>query len=249
MKNWKRVIQIADCAINLLIILCFLPPLLYGIYAIWDSNQVYQQADSSLYETYKPSEATLSFEELQKINSEVFGWLTIEGTHIDYPLVQAANNSKYVNTDVKGEFSLSGSIFLDCRNQKNFSDTNHIIYGHHMDKEAMFGELQYFEKQSYFEKHKYEEIYYEGQWHKIEFFAFLNVDAYDSVIYNPYINGENERLNYLNYIREYAQHFRELPFQSEERYVVLSTCTSSSTNGRHVLVGRISEVIKTEEKK
>lgn len=110
MKNWKRVIQIADCAINLLIILCFLPPLLYGIYAIWDSNQVYQQADSSLYETYKPSEATLSFEELQKINSEVFGWLTIEGTHIDYPLVQAANNSKYVNTDVKGEFSLSGMV-------------------------------------------------------------------------------------------------------------------------------------------
>lgn len=60
-------------------------------------------------------------------------------------------------------------------------------------KEAMFGELQYFEEQSYFEKHKYGEIYYEGQWHKIEFFAFLNVDAYDSVIYNPYINGENER--------------------------------------------------------
>ena len=86
----------------------------------------------------------ISFEELQKINPEVFGWLNIPDTHIDYPLVQAEGNSKYVNTDVKGNFSLSGSIFLDCRNHKDFSDCNHIIYGHHMQKDAMFGELERF---------------------------------------------------------------------------------------------------------
>ena len=241
MKNWGKVIRIVDKTINILMIICFLPVLLYGIYAIWDSEQIHQQAEASLYETYKPSKDQPYFDDLQKINPEVFGWLTVENTHIDYPLVQASNNSKYVNTNVKGEFSLSGSIFLDYRNNKNFSDMNNIIYGHHIDKEAMFGELEYFKEQEYFEDHKYGQLYYEEQWHEIEFFAFLYAEAHDAVIYNPNIMGENERVNYLNYIREHAKHFRELSFQSEDKYVVLSTCNSSFTNGRYVLVCRISK--------
>ena len=161
---WKKVICIADNIVNILIILCFLPVLFYGVYAVWDSKQIYHQADASLYESYRPaSEDKMSFEALQKINPEVFGWLIVNGTHVNYPLVQASNNSKYVNTDAKGEFSLSGSLFLDSRNQKNFSDINNIIYGHNMEKKAMFGELKDFENKEFFEKHKYGELYYEDK--------------------------------------------------------------------------------------
>jgi len=240
-KNWGKVIQIADHVVNLLIIIFFLPILLYGIYAIFDSNRIYQQADASLYETYKPSKDKLLFEELQKINLEVFGWLTIENTHIDYPLVQASNNSKYVNTDVKGEFSLSGSIFLDCRNEKNFSDMNNVIYGHNMAKKTMFGEIELFDDTEYFETHQYGELYFEGLWHEIELFAFLYADAYDSLLYNTKLQGEADHQQYLNYIRENARNFKELPFGTEEHFVTLSTCNSTSTNGRQILVGRISE--------
>lgn len=246
----RKIIQITDHIVNIIIAIFCILLLLYGGYMLWDSAQINKQADASLYKTYKPIDE-LSFAELQKINPEVFGWLTVDGTHIDYPLVQGPNNSKYVNTDVKGNFSLCGCLFLDCRNKKDFSDMNNIIYGHHMDKEAMFGELEYFQDQKYFENHKYGHLYYEEQWHDIEFFAFLHVDAYDNMIYASNINSENERLNYLNYIKTHSQLFRELSFQSEDRYVTFSTCTPSSTNGRHILVGRISkqsEAITTEEK-
>lgn len=241
MNRWKKVIQIADHTFNLLIVVCFLPILLYGVYAIWDSGQLYNQADASLYETYRPSKDDISFEELKKINPEVFGWLILDKTHIDYPLVQATDNSKYVNTDVKGEFSLSGSIFLDYRNKNDFSDINNIIYGHHMQKDKMFGELEYFDEKTYFDEHRYGQLYYDDKWHEVEFFAFLHADAYDSVLYNTEFQGNAGGQTYLNYVRKNAKNFRELHFKPDEHYVALSTCTSSSTNGRHILVGRITE--------
>ncbi|EJA6848018.1 class B sortase [Clostridioides difficile] len=240
MDIWKKSIRIADYIVNLIIVLSFLPILLYGVYAIWDSIHIYQQAESSLYETYRPaSEDNMSFEALRKINPEVFGWITVKGTNIDYPLVQASNNSKYVNTDVKGNFSLAGSIFLDSRNQKNFVDMNNIIYGHNMEKKAMFGELKSFENKDFFEEHKYGELYYEDTWHRIEFFAFLHADAYDSIIYNIGLHGANDCKIYLEYLAGKAKQFRALSFQEEENFVALSTCTSTSTNGRGILVGRI----------
>lgn len=244
----RKIICLADHFVNAIMVGFCVLLIFYGGYGLWDSAQVNKQAEPENYQIYRPNNQ-VSFEKLRGINPEVFGWLTVENTHINYPLVQGEDNLKYGNTDARGEFSLSGSIFLDCRNHKDFSDMNHILYGHHMDKDAMFGELEYFQEQTYFEKHKFGKLYYKEQWHPIEFFSFLHVNAYDEQIYNTTLKDESDRLTYLDYIRTNAQHFRELSFQPEDRYIVLSTCTSSSTNGRHVLVGRISKQLEAIKRK
>lgn len=237
----RKIIRFADHVVNAVTALFCVILLLYGGYALWDTAQMNRRAASDVYETYRPeSDDTLSFEELRKKNPEVFGWLGIEGTHIDYPLVQGKDNSKYVNTDVNGEFSLSGSIFLDCRNEKDFSDLNNVIYGHHMEKEVMFGELDKFEEKTYFDKHAEGKLFYKEKWYPVEFFAFVHADAYDDVFYNTELNPE-EWQDYLSYIRQNAQIFKELPFGEADRYVTLSTCTTSSTNGRYLLIGRIGK--------
>lgn len=244
MRNKSKMIGIADKLVNWLIGICFSLPLFYGIYVVWDSVQINQQADMSVYETYKPNgKESLSFAELQRRNPEVFGWITVDQTHIDYPLVQGKDNSKYVNTDVLGEFALSGSIFLNCNNQKDFSDMNHILYGHHMEKEAMFGELEYFQSPSYFEAHSRGKLYYKNVWHEVEFFAFLEADAYDSMLYNTSLQRTDDVPMYLEYVRENASYFKELTFREDERFITLSTCTTESTNGRHLLIGRIKEEV------
>ena len=126
----KGTVRLADGIVNLAVLVLFLALAGYGCYAIWDSRQIYSGADAALYETYKPqSTDTESFEELQKINPEVIGWLTVYGTSIDYPLVQSDDNQKYVNVNAKGEYALSGSLFLDYRNKADFSDFCNIIYG------------------------------------------------------------------------------------------------------------------------
>jgi len=243
MKMCRRLIRLLDSTVNLVVLSILLLLLSYGCYAVWDSQQLYAAADSTQYEVYKPaSENRLSFDKLQEINPEVFGWLTIYGTNIDYPLVQGSDNERYVNTAADGTYSLSGSLFLDYRNQNDFSDFNSIIYGHHMDQKVMFGEIADFKEAAYFEGHQYGTLYYAGKEHGIEFLAFLEIDAYDA-LYQPGVVGADGQKTYLDRIRENARNFREFTATEDQHFVLLSTCTSDVTNGRHVLVGRITDEV------
>ena len=236
--NAKRIIQFADHAVNAFVAIFCIVCLLYGGYALWDNMQIDKQADPTLYKTYRPAKDDLSFQELRKLNAEVFGWISIPHTAIDYPLVQGENNTKYVNTDPKGDFALSGSIFLDCHNAKDFSDMNSIIYGHHMEKAAMFGQLDDFASEKYFQKHAKGRLYYQAQWHDVEFFAFLYADAYDEVLYDTELSLKEQQA-YLSYVKQQAHIFKDIDFKENEHYVTLSTCATDTTNGRYLLIGRI----------
>lgn len=237
----RRLIRLVDGAVNLAVLSILLLLLFYGCYGIWDSQQLYASADNARYEIYKPAdEEDASFDELLKLNPDVFGWLTVYGTNIDYPLLQGTDNAKYVNTAADGTYSLSGSLFLDYRNRNDFADYNSVIYGHHMDQHVMFGELSDFKEREYFDEHQYGTIYYAGKLHGIEFFAFLALDAYDS-LYRPGVTETEEQEAYWNRIWENALNVRELEQAEELHLVLLSTCTSESTNGRHILVGRITD--------
>ena len=99
--------------------------LLYGGYALWDTAMLYQGAFVSRdLMKYKPSvsvdEDDAGLNELLAINPDVRGWLTIDGTHVDYPIVQGEDDMEYVNKGVYGEFSLSGTVFLDSENTSDF---------------------------------------------------------------------------------------------------------------------------------
>ena len=152
-----RIVRGADRILTGLLIVLLTMILAYACFALWDTWRIYNGAgvDESLLQ-YKPelnADNGDSFEELMALNPDVCAWLSIEGTHIDYPVVQGTDNVTYVNTDVYGAFSLSGSIFLDYRNAPDFTDSYSLIYGHHMDGEVMFGELAYFLEQAYFEEY------------------------------------------------------------------------------------------------
>lgn len=240
----RKGVRLLDSTINLVVLLLFLLCLSIGGYALWDSHQVYQEANQQRYEQYKPTaDDSLSFQELQQINPDVFGWLTIYGTNIDYPLVQGESNDTYLNTSVTGESVLSGSIFLDCRNQRDFSDFNSIIYGHHMDKQMMFGDLDQFVDDSFFAEHQYGELYYNGTAYGIEFFAFLETDAYNSKIYSPAVAEVEDQEEYISSLWQQASHLREISVLPSDHIVLLSTCASLETNGRYILVGKISSTV------
>jgi sortase, SrtB family len=241
-KVAKKVVNFIDSMVNFLTLLILLLFLAYGTYSLWDSKQITDSAQSTQYESYKPSDnEELSFDQLKKKNKDVFAWLNVYGTKIDYPVVQGKNNEKYVNTDVLGNYSLSGSIFLDYRNSKNFTDFNSIIFGHHMAKSAMFGDLANFSDKNYFAKHKYGNLFYQGKNHGIEFFAFMKIDAFNSQIYMTPLTSEGAKARYLSEIDSLATNKREMSVTTSDHLVLLSTCTSSSTNGRHVLVGRLTD--------
>ena len=232
----RKIVSIIDSTVNIAVLLFFILCVLFSGYSIWDNNHIYTKASPSVYETYKPEkEDTKSFEELIKINPDVYGWITLYGTEIDYPLVQGEDNDKYVNTDYEGNFSLSGALFLDCNNTRDMRDTVNIIYGHHMEKDKMFGGLDHYEKQDYFKEHQYGNLYVDGMNYGLEFFMLIKADAYDSKVYNT---NERDINQYIEYISSY--NLQKLDIPECERLICLSTCSSDSTNGRVILVGSIT---------
>ncbi|MCL1847731.1 MAG: class B sortase [Coriobacteriia bacterium] len=240
----RRTIQIINSIVNYVVLVIIVALLGIASYALWDSEQLYAAAQETNYTAYKPSveDEGMSFKELQAVNQEVFSWLTVYGTQIDYPVTQAKNNMKYVNTNAEGNYSLSGAIFLDCENSADFSDFNNILYGHHMEKKAMFGEIASFLDKEVFDSHRYGNLYFEGADHGIEFFAFLHVDAYDSRIFWPNVS-EPDRQAYLDNLLKNAIHVRNIGVCAADHIVLLITCSPSTTNGRDVLVGRIGNEV------
>jgi sortase B len=239
----KRVIWLANGLVDTVILLVVLLLLAAGFYALWDSRSVNAAADSKQYAVYKPTDKNggLSFAELREINPEVIAWLDVYGTNIDYPVAQGRDNMKYVNTDAAGNYSLSGSVFLDCGNSGDFSDFNSILYGHHMEKKVMFGELGLFSNRGYFEARKYGSLYYGGKDHGLEFFAFLQADAYDNAVFRPRVTGKETQEEYVALLLARASNTRNIGVTADDRIVLLSTCSPSSTNGRGILVGRITD--------
>jgi sortase B len=237
----------ANHLLNVVIALMLIVALLYGGFGLWDTWNIYNNAgvDSDLLK-YKPvatgedvPNPTLS--ELQKINPDVCAWLTVDDTNIDYPVVQGTSNLEYLNQAVDKSFSLSGSIFLDYRNSKDFSDSYSLIYGHHMDGEVMFGEIPYFLKSDYFESHTTGTVFTPEHTYYIQWFACLETDAYDAQIYNPtYYSDEESMAELLEYIQSTATQYRDVGVSASDRIVALSTCAKAATNGRVILVGRMS---------
>lgn len=235
-------LHLGNQVLELVIFLFFVLTLGIGGYAVWDNQQIYQHADASLYDEYCPTEKTKAgFEELQARNPEIRGWIRIDGTEISYPVVQGEDNYKYVNKDAVGKDSLSGSIFMDYRNAADFSDPNTILYGHHMAKDTMFGELDKYTDFSFFESHRTGGLYDGTAWHDVAFVAFLQADAYDPIVYDGKLETIGGTEAFSSWLQAHAMYWKWDGITGDGYFLTLSTCTSDgTTNGRYVLVGWIA---------
>ena len=120
-----------------------------NILKVSDFDNVVQAEQTVYYTTYYEPH---SISELISMNSECFGWISISGTNINYPVMHTPNNpQKYLNRNFYGEYSYSGTPFLDSRCSAD--STNLIIYGHHMNNGTMFADLCNYTDYSYFTEH------------------------------------------------------------------------------------------------
>ena len=99
------------------------------------------------------TERMLQLEELQKENEEIIGWLEIEGTNINYPVLQASDNDYYLTHNYKKEKSSTGSIFLDKDFDLINGSSNYLIYGHRSKSGLMFEDLMKYAKEDFYKEH------------------------------------------------------------------------------------------------
>lgn len=167
-----------------------------------------------------------SFSQLLSINSDTVGWLTMDGTHIDHPVVRSADNFDYLDRGFDGRYYAGGTLFLD-KDNSGFEDPYCIIHGHHMAAGAMFGDLGRYLDPGFFEKNRTGTLLTPEYDYDIEVLAAGIFDAYDSNVFNA--GGPVSAA----YIEEKAVNIRGT--LSSGHILALSTCFDDMTDNRTVV--------------
>ena len=235
----KGFLRLANWLVDGLVLSFVVIVVLYSAYALVDNGRVADAASSEVFESYRPDAEGPGFDELVSQNPDVCAWLTLYGTGVDYPVVQGQDNEEYLNTDPQGNFALSGSLFVDYSQPRDFSAPATIVYGHHMEDSLMFGDLDRYGSEQYLREHDHGDLYYGGAHHGVEVVAYLEVDAYDRMVYSTTVGTDPSVEDFIAYVREHAGVWAG-ELAPTDHMLVMSTC-ATGTNGRHVVIARITD--------
>lgn len=225
-----RVTRFLDDLLDRLLVLALLFLLLIGVYFIYDTAYVYYNASASRVVFQRPGAAAESEEETasKSLTEDYVAWLSLDDSAVDYPVMQGSDNNRYLSTNPYGEYSLSGSIFLDCRNARDFSDGYSVLYGHHMSGDFMFGALDRFYDKAYFDSHRTGTLIVGDTEYPLQIFAMLAVDAGEPAIFQ--LHGSEQ---VLEFAKGASLYYRE---PISEHILALSTCVDAASSGRTVLL-------------
>ena len=184
------------------------------------------------------------YETLYNKNKKLIGWLKIDDTNIDYPVMQTSDNTYYLDHNYNQEYDKNGSIFLDYNCSVYPRSTNMIVYGHHMKSGNMFGNLQKYAKESYGQKHSvitFDTIYEKAQYQVMYVFR-SQVYNEDDIVFKYYqfieANSETEFNSYMQEMSAMSLYDTGVTAQFGDSLLTLSTCDSSQTDGRFVVVAK-----------
>lgn len=183
----------------------------------------------------------VDFEQLSEINPDIAAWIYIEGTNVNYPIVQGSDNDYYLKRMFDGTYNSSGSIFLDYRCAGDFSDRHSIIYGHNMKNDSMFGDLVKYKDRSFYDEHPIAVLVTPSAYYKLQFFSGYVSDNGSSAWDLGLDTAEQEL--WIKEIKERSCFESDHAPTSEDRIVTLSTCTYEFDEAKFVLHGFIAEKI------
>ena len=225
----EKAIRFVDDTIDRVIMILFILIFLIGCWFVADAGYVYYSASAGGIRGHQQKQEVQEI--IKELSPDYVAWLKIDNSKIDYPVMQADDNSKYLNTDPYGDYSIAGSIFVDFRNAGDFSDYYTITYGHHMTNDYMFGALDHFEEKKYFDEHRTGTLTINGVERPINIFAFAVMQATEQEIFNP-----DYATNVLNYLDRRATIYYQ---PGDGNIVLLSTCRDPGLTTRTLVFAEI----------
>ena len=178
-------------------------------------------------------------------NSDLVGWIVVEGTDINYPVVQSkVYQEYYLDHNFDGEEDEAGAIFADARNDVFLPDDNIILYGHNMKNGSMFGTLQSYLNKNYYDEHKtisFDTLY---DRHKYEIVSVglskISDESADTFKYYNFLNasGKKEFNSYAKNIKKLEAYDTGVSMKYGDKLITLSTCNSVEEDGRLFIIAR-----------
>lgn len=193
-------------------------------------------------EEKEQQEDNVNLNKLYKINNDIVGWLKIENTNINYPVMQTKDRPDYyLRKNFYKEYSVFGTPYID-ENCDIENGNNLIIYGHHINGNKMFGELENYKNEEYYNKHKFIKFYTLNEKAEYEIISVFKTTVYNDkdFKYYQYYNLEDEREfeTFINKCKELSLYDTQKIAKYGDKLLTLSTCDYSQNNGRLVVVAR-----------
>lgn len=235
-----------------LLIIVIIISVLYIFNYLQDKEEV--QEESSLLNTIEiekskvteeKTERMLQVEKLREENSDIVGWIEIEGTNINYPVLQGEDNSYYMTHNYKKEENTYGSIFLDKDYDWSIPSSNLLMYGHNLQNGSLFHDILNYKDESYYKEHPiirfttenddseydiisafYSRVYYKSEQNVFRYYYFVNADNEEE--YNEFVeNAKKASIYETGKTAEYG-----------DQLITLSTCSYHTEDGRFAIVAR-----------
>lgn len=176
-----------------------------------------------------------------KINEDMVGWFKIEGTVIDYPILQGEDNDYYLHTDIYGNDSAEGSIIMDYRMNIQSMQNQTLVYGHNMKRGTMFHEITSYKNKDFYDAHPYIEfdtLYDDMLW---EVFSVHVIDSNYTYILEYPLAYKEEYQAYLDDIIERSMFISDVEVTTDDQILTLVTCSYEFDGARTILHAKLIE--------
>ena len=184
------------------------------------------------------------YKKLFSQNKSLIGWIKIDDTNIDYPVMQTVNNEYYLDHNYNQQYDKNGSIFLDKDCDITNPGTNMIIYGHHMKSGKMFGNLKLYSNKDYYDKHpiiQFDTIYEEGRY-QIMYVFRSRIYNEDEIVFKYYqffdVATPEEFDSNMSEMAKISLYDTGVTAKYGDKLITLSTCDNSEQDGRFVVVAK-----------
>ena len=187
------------------------------------------------------------YSKLYQANSDIIGWISIDGTKIDYPVMQTQNDPEYyIHRGFDKKYSKSGTPFMDANSDIFIPTSNFMIYGHNMKNGTMFHDLLKYESKSFYKKHKtfkFDTIYKGGQGtYEVIAAGYSQIYPQDSDKFKYYqyagITSESDFNEFLKGVKELTPYRINSSAEYGDQLITLSTCAYHVDDGRFFVVAK-----------
>ena len=183
------------------------------------------------------------FSALKEMNQDVYAWIFMPDTQVDYPILQSETDNKYLDTNIDGSKGYPGCIYTNVCNSKNFDDYITVVYGHNMKSGEMFGSLHSFGDATFFDS--YDTFAVETPEKLLTYSVYAAVNYNDKLIPAYYdvksVTGRDAFIKSLEECRRNSNtHFNDdVEISGEDKVLVLSVCIKGQDDRRYLIVAKL----------
>ena len=252
-KNSKRIAALVISIVVLIAALAYIGVYIYNNFAAEQETTAPTTTTTTAPTEPALPPAEVDFDSLKAQNDEIYAWIKIADTEVDYPIVQSATSDEFYlkHSAYDKSWIASGAIYTEGVNQTDFSDPITLIYGHNGYKTTMFTTLHKFEKEDFFNSHPYFYIYQPQR--KMTFqviSAFKYDDRHIMNSFNNFGDAESlaefqaEILSPSSPVKQVRENL-DVEINENSKIVVLSTCITNQKSNRYLVCGVLVKDEKT----